>query len=195
MRAVLDVRHVAVTLLHPRYRSLKNFPDRLENQCYRYVRRQVRQLRETADLEDQRPKKPLEPTSKKFKGERSLFSRFESENHDEDTVHDNGSSSGSDEYEFHIKKSDELDRYLLMEIDKTKDVLEPLEFWKEHRNQFLLLSQYARSILSIPATTTNVEREFSTADWILNQRRTSLKSEEVDKILFVRSIRRQFETN
>lgn len=191
---MLDVRHVAATLLHPRYRSLKNFPDHLKNQCYRYVRRQVRQLREDADLEEQLQRKPSEPASKKFKGDANLFSRFESDNPDDDVVHDNASSSGSDEYEFQIKKSDELDRYLLIEIDKSKDALEPLDFWKEHRNQFPYLSRYARSILSIPATTTNVEREFSTAGWILNQRRTSLKPEELDKILFVRSMRKQMET-
>jgi hypothetical protein len=52
---------------------------------------------------------------------------------------------------------------------------------------------YARSIFSIPATTTNVEREFSTARWVLNQRRTNLKPEEVNKILFVRSMVKQLE--
>jgi len=75
--------------------------------------------------------------------------------------------------------------------NQNESTTDPLQFWKTYRNQFPYPSQYARSILSIPATTTNVEREFSTAGWILNQRRTNLKPEEVDKILFVRSMKKQ----
>ncbi|CAF4383483.1 unnamed protein product, partial [Adineta steineri] len=35
---VLDVRQVAATLLHPRYRSLKKVPDHVKDQCYKHVR-------------------------------------------------------------------------------------------------------------------------------------------------------------
>jgi hypothetical protein len=105
----------------------------------------------------------------------------------------NVSESGaeSEEFEYDIKKGDELDRYLLLEFDKNKQTTEPLQFWKNHQTQFPFLSKYARSILSIPATTTNVEREFSTAGWVLNERRTKLKPEAVDKIRFVRSMEKQ----
>jgi hypothetical protein len=190
---VLDIRHVVATLLHPRYRSLKKIPDHIKNQCYRYVRRQVKQLRDAAEIEEQVQQKPSEPPSKKFKSDKNLFSRFESEYYDGELKDNNASGSESDEFEFDFKKGDELDRYLLFEFDKNKQTTEPLQFWRNHQSQFPFLSKYARSILSIPATTTNVEREFSTAGWILNQRRTNLKPEEVDKILFVRSIEKQFQ--
>lgn len=189
---VLDIRHVVATLLHPHYRSLKKFPDHVKTQCHRYIRRQIRQLREEAEIEIQLQQKSSEPTAKRFKGAKNLFSRFESENIDED-INQDENSSGSEEFEYHLKKSDELDRYLLFEFEKTEQTENPLEFWKNHRNQFPYLAQYARTIFSIPATTTNVEREFSTAGWILNQRRTNLKPEEVDKILFIRSIEKQLE--
>jgi hypothetical protein len=42
--------------------------------------------------------------------------------------------------------------------------------------------------MSIPATTANAERQFSTAGQILNRRKTNLKPQELDKILFIRSI-------
>ena len=188
---VLDIRHVAATLLHPRYRSLKKFPDHIKNRCYRYVRQQIKNLRDKANSEENFQDKSLEPEPKKLKKGTNLFSRFESGSCDEDVHNGNQSSSGSDEYGFDPKKSDELDRYLLIEIDKNKDNAEPLQFWKSYRTQLPFLSQYARSILSIPATTTNVEREFSTAGWLLNQRRTSLKPSEVDKILLIRSMEKQ----
>lgn len=188
---ILDIRHIAATALHPRYRSLKRFPEHLKNQCHRYIRRQIKLLREKANLEeDLHNKQSLEPQPKKMKKDSNLFTRFESDDGDEENKNEN-SSSGSEEYDFDVKRSDELDRYLLMEIDKTADAIEPLTFWKNNRNQFPLLSQYARSLLSIPATTTNVEREFSTAGLVLNQRRTTLKPTEVDKILLIRSMEKQ----
>ncbi len=73
---VLDIRHVAATLLHPRYRCLKKFPDHIKNQCHRYIRRQVRRLRDEAELEIQLQQKSTEPTKTKFKSDKSLFSRF-----------------------------------------------------------------------------------------------------------------------
>ncbi|CAF1195155.1 unnamed protein product [Rotaria sordida] len=188
---ILDIRHVVATLLHPRYRSLKRFPDHIKNQCHTYVRKKIRQLRDKAEMEIELQPKLSEPTAKKFKNGNNLFSRFESENFDEDSKNVNGSDSGSDEFEYNIKKGDELDRYLLFKFEKNKETIEPLYFWKIYRSEFPFLSQYARSVLSIPATTTNVEREFSTAGWILNERRTNLKPEEVDKILFVRSMEKQ----
>ncbi|CAF4052179.1 unnamed protein product, partial [Rotaria sordida] len=168
---VLDIRHIVATLLHPFYRSLKKFPDYIKNQCHQYIRRQIRLLKAEAETEEQL-RQPLEPSKKKLKGDQNIFSRFESGNCDEEIMKDNKSGSESDVYDFDIKKGDELDRYLLLEFDKNKQYTEPLQFWKDYQSQFPFLSKYARSIFSIPATTTNVEREFSTAGYVLNQRRS-----------------------
>jgi hypothetical protein len=54
------------------------------------------------------------------------------------------------------------------EFDKSKKQIEPLDLWISHSDRFPFRSQYARSILCIPATTANVEREFSSAGFILN---------------------------
>jgi hypothetical protein len=184
---VLDIRQVAATLLHPRYRSLKKIPDYVKDQCYQYVRRQVRQLRDKAEVEENQ-QRSSEPQKKRFKNDRNIFTRFESGNLSEDSNECNGSGNESEEFEYDKRKGDELDRYLLFEYDKTNQKIEPLQFWKNHQRQFPLLSRYARSILSIPATTTNVEREFSTAGWILNERRTNLQPDKLDNILLVRSV-------
>ncbi|CAF1471176.1 unnamed protein product [Adineta steineri] len=188
---VLDVRQVAATLLHPRYRSLKKVPDHVKDQCYKHVRQQVWQFREKAEAEQENQKNLSEPPQKKQKKEKNMLSRFESGNFSEETVDRTGSGDESDEYDYQIKKGDELDRYLLFEFDKSKKEAEPLEFWKNHSDKFPFLSQYARSILSIPATTTNVEREFSSAGFILNERRTSLQSNKLDEMLLIRSVEKQ----
>jgi hypothetical protein len=184
---ILDIRQVAATLLHPRYRSLRKIPDYMKDQCYKYVRRQIRYLRDKEEANEQN-QKSSEPPQKQLKKERNMFSRFESGNLSEELNDNNGSGNESEEYEYDIRKSDELDRYLLFEFDKNKQTIEPLEFWKNHQQKFPFLSKYARSILSIPATTTNVEREFSTAGWILNERRTNLQPDKLENMLLVRSV-------
>lgn len=184
---VLDMRHIAATLLHPRYKSLKKIPDQIKDQCYKYVRQQVRRIRSAAEVEEQCQKKLSEPATKRLKVNSNIFSRFESGNSSSDVTMCNESGNESEEYEYDYKKGDEIDRYLLFDIDKSQTI-EPLPFWKNHQSKFPYLSKYARSVFSIPATTTNVEREFSTAGWILNERRTCLQPDTVDNILLVRSV-------
>ena len=179
---ILEIRQVAATLLHPRYRSLRLIPDYIKEQCHKYVRQQVGQLRiQQAETQNQQSTEP--PPTKKLK-KKNIFARFESGISNEDGVE---SGNESEEYEYDLRKNDELDRYLLFQFDKEKETIEPLQFWHDHQHQFPFLAKLARSILSIPATTTNVEREFSTAGWILNERRTSLQPDKLENILLVRS--------
>jgi len=124
-----------------------------------------------------------------------MFSRFESGDLSEEADEHNESSNESIEFEYNIKKGDELDSYLLFEFDKSKKQIESFQFWKNHSDRFPILSKYARSIFSIPATTTNVEREFSSAGFSLNERRASLKPDKLDEILLVRSVEKQLYKN
>jgi len=56
-----DIRQVAATLLHPRYRSLKKIPDFNKDQSYIYVRQQIRQLRDKEKVETQNQQPLTEP--------------------------------------------------------------------------------------------------------------------------------------
>ena len=85
-------------------------------------------------------------------------------------------------------KPDELDKYLAMQIDKSSLTNNPLDFWKTHSKTFPLLSKLAKRIHSIPATSTGVERQFSSARLIINQRRTNINPEQVDNILLIRPL-------
>ena len=181
----LNTRHVVTTLLHPYYRSLKKIPDYLNVQSYKYVRDQMKQLRNKQ--EENKNQKPTELPIKKVKTEKKMFSRFESGFSNEETDDNDTHGNENEEYNYNIRKNDELDYYLLCEFDHNKQTTEPLAFWKMYREQFSLLSKVARSILSIPATIANAERKFSSAGWTLNERRTSLQPDKLENILLARS--------
>ena len=77
-----------------------------------------------------------------------------------------------------------------MNIDKTILSKDPLTFWKSQSQQFPLLSKLAQQIHSIPATSTSVERQFSAAGLIINERRTNLSPHQLDNILLIRSTKK-----
>ncbi|KAF3840348.1 hypothetical protein F7725_019065 [Dissostichus mawsoni] len=60
-----------------------------------------------------------------------------------------------------------------------------LSWWKEHATRFPNVAQIACSILSIPASSAASERDFSTAGFVVSERRSQLKPGTVDDILFL----------
>ena len=82
-----------------------------------------------------------------------------------------------------IEKSEvdvELERY----INTSSSEKCVLTFWKK-ASDLKLLQILARKILCIPASSATSERLFSTSGKVLNERRTRLKSENLDKIIFL----------
>ncbi|CAF1443614.1 unnamed protein product, partial [Didymodactylos carnosus] len=71
--------------------------------------------------------------------------------------------------------------------------VESLPFWKENELKFPNLSLLARLLFSIPATSTGVERQFSAAGFVINERHVSLNPETVEDILLVRSVQKILE--
>ena len=132
----LDIRHYVATALHPKYRSLTLCSSNERAECYNYIRKQLKLI----NIEANEPNQPLtdKPIQKKFK--RDLFSRFES-NH----FGDQASEASEEDIEIasHGKRTDELDRYINIEIDRSKLQSDPLAFWKEHQEKFPRLSRYA----------------------------------------------------
>ena len=53
------------------------------------------------------------------------------------------------------------------------------------------LASVARAVLAIPATETSSERVFSTAGRILEERRTQLKVDTVDNLMFLHGLKSQ----
>lgn len=67
-----------------------------------------------------------------------------------------------------------------------------LTWWRDHSEEFPGLSRIARDILCVMATSAASERNFSTAGYVINERRTCLTSESVDSILLVNSYLKDF---
>ncbi|CAF1164306.1 unnamed protein product [Didymodactylos carnosus] len=63
----------------------------------------------------------------------------------------------------------------------------PLLFWKEQKQILPHMTKLARRVFSIPASSTAVERTFSSAGNVISQRRTNLSPSTVNDIILVRS--------
>ncbi|CAF3038879.1 unnamed protein product [Rotaria sp. Silwood2] len=85
-------------------------------------------------------------------------------------------------------QSDELSRYLSMKIDMKNYRSDVLTFWKSNTDELPHLSQVARQIHSIQATSAGIERQFSIAGLTLTNRRTCLHPEQLDNVLCIRTV-------
>lgn len=63
---------------------------------------------------------------------------------------------------------------------------DPLVFWKNNCNRFPVLSNIARKMLAIPASSAGVERVFSVTGCISRARRSKINAENVSRLLMVR---------
>jgi len=78
----------------------------------------------------------------------------------------------------------ELDEYLAV---KVRDVehLNPLKWWKEHESAFPRVACVAKKWLACPATSTPCERLWSTAGLVVDERRTRLSANQVERMTFL----------
>ena len=74
---------------------------------------------------------------------------------------------------------------------KQKDICwvtgDPYGWWRENKLKFPHLAPLARKYLALPATSTESERLFSAAGFMMNKRRSSLKSDNLNMMLFIRT--------
>lgn len=78
----------------------------------------------------------------------------------------------------------QLNRYFEMPLAK-RGVDNPLTWWSQHEKAFPELSQEAKKLLAIPATSVPSERLFSKAGELISSKRTCLGEKHVDKLLFL----------
>lgn len=79
----------------------------------------------------------------------------------------------------------ERECYLLLSMSNKIKVTNVLTFWKDHSKLMPILTNLATQVYGIPATSTPSERNFSVAGLILNQRRTQINPDNLDKVLFM----------
>lgn len=79
---------------------------------------------------------------------------------------------------------EEPERYMMEPvIDRKRG--NPLEWWKHNTSRFKRLSGQARRFLSCPPSSVPSERVFSTISNIYEEKRSSLKGENAEKLCFL----------
>lgn len=79
----------------------------------------------------------------------------------------------------------ERECYLLLSMHNKIKVTNVLSYWKDHAKLMPTLTNVAAQIYGIPATSTPSERNFSVAGLIVNQRRTQITPDNLDKVIFM----------
>ncbi len=64
-----------------------------------------------------------------------------------------------------------------------------LGFWKTMADSLPNLAKVASQILTVPGTSSSVERSFTASGQIISERRSSISPDLVDDILFLRSVK------
>ena len=62
---------------------------------------------------------------------------------------------------------------------------DPLQWWKSREASMPILAEVARAILCVPGSSVPSERVFSKSGQLLNKKRASLKSKNVDMLIFL----------
>jgi hAT family C-terminal dimerisation region len=70
-----------------------------------------------------------------------------------------------------------------LDLDKN-----PLEWWKNNAEYYALLAAVARKWLAVPASSAASERLFSAAGLVVTKKRTSLKAERVESLVFLKAV-------
>ena len=182
----LDLRHSAGTMLHPKFRQLTGCSREEKDQTCQYIREEMSKIirKEQCSVSIL-----IEPIKKKQKTKQSILEKYEDDSEYDSNLSDKQNDSSTNvDYDYKPPKSDELTRYLEMYIGKTTLSQNPLDFWRFNQSLFPTLAKLARKIHCIPATSAAVERQFSGAGVVLNERRTCLDPDNLDNILFIRSM-------
>ena len=78
----------------------------------------------------------------------------------------------------------ELDKYFRLE---PQDTQEPIQWWRDHRSSFPVLSSFALDVLAIPAMASDCERQFSLAKLTLTSQRLAMGAETLQRIHYLRN--------
>lgn len=79
---------------------------------------------------------------------------------------------------------DDLASYKAMRVPSACDG--PLQFWKQHGKEFPVLSEVARRVFCISASSAQSERDFSSVGHTITDIRSSLSADKVESIELIR---------
>ncbi|XP_017291101.2 E3 SUMO-protein ligase ZBED1-like [Kryptolebias marmoratus] len=83
------------------------------------------------------------------------------------------------------RASIELELSMYLQAPGPDSETNPLEWWKQHELNFPLVARLAKKYLCIPATSSSSERAFSASGNIITCKRSCLKPDTVDQLVFL----------
>lgn len=165
----ITITHKLATFLNPKYKNLKFLSsaekDEVLKEAKKYVARNCPQLKDNEETTSAIPVK-----KQKYDG---LFNEFEDSSEDESTR------------DLDVA-SDEIFKYTNDKVQFPEGT-DLMAWWHGHDKVYPLLSKLAYFVHCIPASSAPSERSFSTAGRIMQDRRTSLKPQTIDDIMFLHS--------
>ena len=161
------------TFLDPRFKEIM-----LSNEAKETVKNELKDvIKRSAPLIPAKEKENEKKKDEKEKEETNFWADFDNQREEEKSKQEGKSAIDV-----------EVSRYTESPLcDRKKD---PLIWWRENEMNFPNLAKQARTYLAIPATSVPSERVFSKAGEIVSARRASIKSKNVDMILFLNKIQR-----
>ncbi|CAB4417683.1 unnamed protein product [Rhizophagus irregularis] len=81
------------------------------------------------------------------------------------------------------EEENEVDVYLKLKPVRN---INPLSWWKSNEDKFPILSKLSKEFFGISATSVPSERLFSDVGNLITNKRSSLKSEKVEKLIFLK---------
>lgn len=177
--------HWIAAILNPRTRMLKLATEIERNHAHGLVRSELAKILENDQVDENRSDQPAaisSPSSTSRKKFKSYTTQFDDDTNNNQMNNDLNNS---------LRARRELESYLQLDISKytnsDDEYDNPLRFWKEQAPVLPTLSKLSRKIFCIPASSAAVERAFSSAGFIISQRRSNLNPSTVNDIMLVRS--------
>ena len=81
-------------------------------------------------------------------------------------------------------EENEVDEYL--KLKQAKNTINPLSWWQNNETKFPILSTLAKEVFGISTTSVSSERLFSDVGNVITNKRSNLKSEKVEKLIFLK---------
>lgn len=160
---ILKDEHKLATFLCPSFRQLRMLNEDEKERTIELIKKMLQEMNDERNEASDSSIQSVEQISKKRKTE-SKFMEWEDESEKDDC-------------------DNELDIYFKLKAPACTKELNI--WWKNHQSRLINLSKIAKKILSIPATSASCERNFSSAGFLMNERRSRLDPDVIDASLFL----------
>lgn len=163
------------TLVDPRFKKYGFSSQDLTNKALTYLREKLKSLdSNNQSAQEQATSVSTQPKAKKPRHACDIDSIVEL------AINKRIESSG--EYQ-HQTIDEEIERFMLEPVCNIKENI--FSWWHKNKSRFPLIYGIAKKTIIVPATSTPSERVFSTAGLILTEKRSRLKPDHLDMLIFL----------